>query len=65
GPFKYMYDMTEATPNLTVTIFQYALSPYETWKGQAWAGSLLITGAILVLSVIARVVFSDEQRERG
>jgi phosphate transport system permease protein len=65
GPFKYMYDMTEATPNLTVTIFQYALSPYETWKGQAWAGSLLITGAILVLSVIARIVFSDEQRERG
>lgn len=65
GPLRYVYDMSKATPNLTVTIFQYALSPYETWKAQAWAGSLLITGAVLMLSVIARVFFPGGKRRRG
>lgn len=65
GPLRYVYDMSEATPNLTVTIFQYALSPYEQWKMQAWGGSLLITGAILVLSVIARVFFPGGQKRSG
>jgi phosphate transport system permease protein len=41
--------------NLPVTIFQFALSPYENWQGLAWAGALLITAAILALSVAARL----------
>ncbi len=58
GPMKYIYDLKEPTANLTVTIFNYAMSPYDEWKGQAWAGSLLITGAILFISVIARILFA-------
>ena len=42
--------------NLPVTIFQFALSPYPNWQELAWAGALLITIAILGLSVVARAV---------
>jgi phosphate transport system permease protein len=40
--------------NLPVTIFQFALSPYPNWQELAWAGALLITMAILGLSIAAR-----------
>jgi phosphate transport system permease protein len=42
--------------NLPVTIFQFALSPYPNWQELAWAGALLITIAILGLSVVARAI---------
>jgi phosphate transport system permease protein len=40
--------------NLPVTTFQFALSPYPNWQKLAWAGALLITAAILALSIAAR-----------
>ena len=42
--------------NLPVVIFQFALSPYEDWQQLAWAGALLITVFVLVLSICARVL---------
>jgi phosphate transport system permease protein len=44
--------------NLPVVIFQYALSPYPNWQQLAWAGALLITVSILVLSIGARIIVS-------
>jgi phosphate transport system permease protein len=44
--------------NLPVVIFQYALSPYKNWQQLAWSGALLVTAAILILSITARVVVS-------
>ncbi len=44
--------------NLPVVIFQFALSPYKNWQQLAWSGALLITFAILVLSIAARIVVS-------
>jgi len=44
--------------NLPVVIFQFALSPYKNWQQLAWSGALLITVAILILSIAARVVVS-------
>jgi phosphate transport system permease protein len=44
--------------NLPVVIFQFALSPYRNWQQLAWSGALLITAAILLLSITARVVVS-------
>jgi phosphate transport system permease protein len=44
--------------NLPVVIYQFALSPYPEWHDLAWAGALIITLSILVLSVSARVVLS-------
>lgn len=46
--------------NLPVTIFQFALSPYGNWQQLAWAGALIITAAILVLSVAARIIVRKE-----
>lgn len=40
--------------NLPVTIYQFASAPYENWQQLAWAGSLIITFSILILSLIAR-----------
>lgn len=48
-------DLTKPMPNLPVTIFQFAMSPYEGWKHLAWAGALLITAAVLVINVTARI----------
>ena len=45
--------------NLPVVIFQYALSPYPNWQQLAWAGALLITVSILVLSIAARIIVSS------
>ena len=44
--------------NLPVVIFQFALSPYKNWQQLAWSGALLVTFAILVLSISARVIVS-------
>jgi phosphate transport system permease protein len=41
--------------NLPVTIYQFALSPYENWRALAWAGALVTTIFILALSVTARL----------
>lgn len=40
--------------SLPVTIFQFALSPYEEWQQLAWTGALLITLTVLGLSIFAR-----------
>lgn len=40
--------------SLPVVIFQYALSPYEDWQRLAWTGALLITAAVLTMSILAR-----------
>ncbi|HTT01852.1 MAG TPA: phosphate ABC transporter permease PstA [Steroidobacteraceae bacterium] len=47
--------------NLPVVIFQFAMSPYQQWQQLAWSGALLITLAILLLSIVARVVVSALQ----
>jgi phosphate transport system permease protein len=40
--------------SLPVIIFQFALSPYKEWQSLAWTGALIITMAVLVLSITAR-----------
>jgi phosphate transport system permease protein len=49
-------DMNAPMANLPVVIFQFALSPYADWQTLAWGGALLITGAILVLNIAARML---------
>jgi len=53
--------LAEPTANLTVTIFNYAMSPYEDWQRTAWGASLLITLAVLALSIIARALFHERK----
>ena len=42
--------------SLPVVIFQFALSPYQDWQKLAWTGALIITLAVLALSIIARTL---------
>ena len=51
-------DLGAPMANLPVVIFQFALSPYKNWQQLAWSGALLITLAILILSISARLVVS-------
>jgi phosphate transport system permease protein len=50
-------DMNAPMANLPVVIFQFAMSPFEEWQHLAWAGAFIITVAVLVLNVMARVFF--------
>ncbi|MGI9154177.1 MAG: phosphate ABC transporter permease PstA [Rubrivivax sp.] len=52
-------DMSKPMANLPVVIFQFAMSPYDNWIRLAWAGALLITLAVLVINIVARVFFRD------
>jgi phosphate transport system permease protein len=47
-------DLNAPMASLPVVIFQYALSPYEDWQRLAWTGALMITAAVLTLSIAAR-----------
>ena len=42
--------------SLPVTIFKFAMSPYENWQKLAWAGVFIITAAVLGLNILARVL---------
>lgn len=49
-------NLGEPMASLPVTIFKFAMSPYENWQQLAWAGVFLITVAVLGLNILARVV---------
>ena len=48
--------LSEPMASLPVTIFKFAMSPYENWQKLAWAGVFLITMAVLGLNILARVL---------
>jgi phosphate transport system permease protein len=50
---------------LTVQIYTYAVSPYEEWHRQAWAGAFLLVVVVFVLSVIARLATRRLERMHG
>jgi phosphate transport system permease protein len=53
-------DMTKPMANLPVVIYQFAMSPYDNWIRLAWGGALLVTLAVLLLNILARVFFRDK-----
>ena len=52
-------DMNAPMANLPVVIFQFAMSPYDSWQHLAWAGALIITLGVLVLNILACVFFRN------
>jgi phosphate transport system permease protein len=54
--FWFNWNLTGGVSNLPVTIYAFASAPYDNWQQLAWAGALLITFAILILSILARAV---------
>ena len=53
-------DLSAPMASLPVTIFKFAMSPYENWQKLAWAGVFLITVGVLVLNILARVLFRNK-----
>ena len=53
-------DLREPMASLPVTIFKFAMSPYENWQQLAWAGVFLITLGVLALNILARVLFRNK-----
>jgi phosphate transport system permease protein len=56
--------LTQPTSSLTVQVFTYAISPYEDWHRQAWAGALVLVTFVLICSLLARVATERVRRIR-
>ncbi len=56
----WSWDLGQPMANLPVTIFKFAMSPYENWQKLAWAGVFLITMGVLALNIAARVMFRNK-----
>ncbi|MCE5314950.1 MAG: phosphate ABC transporter permease PstA [Armatimonadota bacterium] len=56
--------MDKPMGNLTVTIFNYAMSPYADWQAKAWGASLLITAGVLLMTLTARFIAKDRKARR-
>jgi phosphate transport system permease protein len=54
-------DLGKPMASLPVTIFKFAMSPYDNWQKLAWAGVFLITLGVLALNILARVLFRDKR----
>ncbi len=58
----WMESMNEPMANLTVALFNYAMSPYDDWHALAWGAAFLITTAVLAVNVFTRLLL---QAKRG
>ena len=54
--------LTQPIASLTVQVFTYAISPYEDWHRQAWAGALVLVSMVLACSLLARLATSRLER---
>jgi phosphate transport system permease protein len=53
-------NLGEPMASLPVTIFKFAMSPYDNWRELAWAGVFIITLGVLALNIAARVLFRNK-----
>ncbi|RMD83368.1 MAG: ABC transporter permease subunit, partial [Candidatus Dadabacteria bacterium] len=59
----WMHGMNEPIANLTVTIFNYAMSPYDDWQAMAWGAAFLITAGVLATTLVSRaILYSGRHR---
>jgi len=49
-------DLTQPLASVPVVIFQYAMSPYDSWHELAWAGAFMVTLFVLALSLVSRAI---------
>jgi len=52
----FSLNMNRPMASLTVSIFQYAMGPYDSWHEQAWAAAFVITIFILILTITGRLI---------
>ena len=58
----FTLNMGQPMSSLTVTIFQYAMGPYDNWHAQAWAAAFVITIFILILTILGRLIIKWRYR---
>ena len=49
-------DLSQPLASVPVVIFQYAMSPYDSWHALAWAGAFMVTLFVLLLSLFSRAL---------
>jgi phosphate transport system permease protein len=57
--------LTQPVSSITVQVFNYAISPYEDWHRQAWAGALVLVTIVLICSMLARLATARVARIGG
>lgn len=57
--------LTQPISSITVQVYTYAISPYEDWHRQAWAGALVLVAIVFICSLLARLATSRVERIRG
>ncbi len=58
----WMHSMNEPMANLTVILFNYAMSPYDDWHSLAWGAAFLITMTVLIINIFTRVILHAGRR---
>jgi phosphate transport system permease protein len=58
----WMESMNEPMANLTVTLFNYAMSPYDDWQQLAWGAAFLITISVLVVTITTRLILAGRSK---
>jgi phosphate transport system permease protein len=58
----FTLNMNQPMSSLTVTIFQYAMGPYDNWHTQAWAAAFVITIFILIITILGRLIIKWRYR---
>lgn len=58
----FSVNLLKPIANLPVTIFSFALSPYEDWQRLAWAGSLIIAFTVLAINTLVRILANKRRR---
>ncbi len=62
GNRYWNHNLAEPIAALPLQIFAYAISPYDDWHRQAWAGALVLVVLVLLLSVGVRIIFADSKK---
>lgn len=61
GNSFWNHNLAEPIAAVPLQIFTYAISPYDDWHRQAWAGALVLLGMILVLNTFVRIISRDRK----
>jgi len=58
----YWGNLNQPMSNLTVTLFNYAMSPYDDWHAKAWGAAFLITASVLTITILTRFILRDRSK---
>jgi phosphate transport system permease protein len=56
------YDMNGAVASLTVTMFNYAASPYDDWQALGWAAATILTFSVLFINILSRTIMKLKKK---